>query len=400
MAKKPIEPRWVLGLALAVFVGSGCQMSKSANPLSPSVAGPIEGVNITAPKLLEPGQDWQIQMRDQPVKLMFENSNTSGQRTLFYTLEIATDSEFKSIVFTRTRLEAGSGVTTFQLPDVLPSGRTYWWRVRAEDGANVGAYSKAVSFVAVATVTLGAPTAALPNGTTNLTPEFRVRAGSKSGPFERISYMVQVANNQAFSSIAATFVVDETGSETIIPGAYSFLGNRTYYWRVQARDTGDSRAISPWSNVQTFRTDEPLPPPPPPGPPGPPDDGPPPGPPGSWQNCGSTPGDGIVQCVRNAVYRRSTLDNAFDITKRVAWLLRGRGYGLLLKPGGENIITWRGHTVSISRIMLPNGKIIKVLSDAGPGGSNGASWQECDDRGDLECFVERDRYIPAMQPEW
>jgi hypothetical protein len=393
MVKKRIEPRWVLGLAIAVLIGSGCQVSKSANPLSPSVAGPIAGVDITPPNLLEPGQDWQIQMRDQPVKLMFQNAGTSGQRTLFYTLEIATDSEFKSIIFTRTRLEAGDGVTTFQLPDVLPAGRTYWWRVRAEDGANVGAYSKPVSFVAVATVTLGAPTAALPNGTTNLAPEFRIRAGSKTGPFDRISYRVEVANNQAFSSIAATFVVDETGSETIIPGGYSFLGNRTYYWRVQARDSGESRAISAWSNVQTFRTDEPLPPTPPPPPPGPPDDGPPPGPPGPWQNCGSTPGREIVQCVRNAVYRRSTTENAFDVTKRVAWLLRGKGYGLLIKEGGENIISWRGYSFSISRICLPNGVIYKILSDAGPNGENGAKW-------DYDDTVDRDRYVPAMQPEW
>jgi hypothetical protein len=100
------------------------------------------------------------------------------------------------------------------------------------------------------------------------------------------------------------------------------------------------------------------------------------------------------------VYRRSTTENAFDVTKRVAWLLRGNGWGLLLKPGGENIITWKGKTVSISRIMLPNGRIVKVLSDAGPGGSNSASWQECFDTKDLECYVEKNRFVPAMQPEW
>jgi hypothetical protein len=107
-----------------------------------------------------------------------------------------------------------------------------------------------------------------------------------------------------------------------------------------------------------------------------------------------------VECVRNAVYRRSTLENAFDVTKRVAWLLRGRGYGLLEKPGGENIITWKGESVSISRIAMPSGKIIKILSDAGPGGSNGAGWSECSDKNDLECYVEANRFIPAKQPEW
>ncbi len=136
-------------------------MEKSANPLSPSVAGPIAGVTISQPNLLEPGQDWQILPRDQPVRLMFQNADTSGARALFYTLEVASDAEFKNIVFTRTRVEPGSGVTTFQLPDALPAGRTYWWRVRAEDGANVGEYSKPMSFSAVAPVTLTAPTAVI-----------------------------------------------------------------------------------------------------------------------------------------------------------------------------------------------------------------------------------------------
>ncbi len=393
---------WVIGLAISAFVGAGCQVEKSANPLSPAVAGPIAGVTISAPNLLEPGPDWQILPRDQPVRLMFQNAGTSGGRALFYTLEVASDAEFKNIVFTRTRVEPGSGITTFQLPDALPAGRTYWWRVRAEDGANVGEYSKPQSFAAVASVTLTAPTSVTPSGSiTTLTPEFRVRAGSKTGPYERITYMLQVSNNTAFTSIAATFVVDEAGGETVVAQNYSFLNGRTYYWRVQARDSSESRAVSPWSAVKTFLVNVPLPPTPPPPGGGGGDDDPPGGPTGDWNSCGSTPGKGIVECVRDAVYRRSTLENAFDVTKRVAWLLRGKGYGLLEKPGGENIITWKGSTVSISRVMLANGHIVKILSDAGPGGANGAGWSECfSPKNDPECYVEPDRYVPAKQPEW
>ena len=39
----------VMTIALA-----GCEAQKSSNPLSPSVAGPIAGVSITAPQLIEP----------------------------------------------------------------------------------------------------------------------------------------------------------------------------------------------------------------------------------------------------------------------------------------------------------------------------------------------------------
>ena len=42
---------FMAGLGLTVM---GCEQVKSANPLSPSIAGPIPGVNITAPQSLEP----------------------------------------------------------------------------------------------------------------------------------------------------------------------------------------------------------------------------------------------------------------------------------------------------------------------------------------------------------
>jgi hypothetical protein len=65
---------------------------------------------------------------------------------------------------------------------------------------------------------------------------------------------------------------------------------------------------------------------------------------------------------------------AFEVTKRVAWLLRGGGAGLLLKPGGENIVTWKGQSFSAGRIVYPNGHLFKLLSDIPT--TNGPSWQD------------------------
>jgi hypothetical protein len=385
--------RWVLAVCLAACSAAGCQVSKSSNPLSPSVAGPIAGVTISQPNALEPGQDWQIFMRDQPVRLLFQNSTTSGQRAISYTVEIATDSSFSSVIYKRTGITPGSGSTTsLQLADPLATGRTYWWHVRAEDGANSSDYSAAKSFVAVTPVNMGAPVAKTPSGIiTTTTPEFKIQAGSESGPTGKIVYSVQVANDQAFASIAATFVPDETAPETTIAQNYEFLNNKTYYWRVQARDTGDSQALSPWSSTQTFTTQKPAPAPPPStGGGGAPSGG------GNWQACGSTPGDTLVQCVRDAVYRSSTIEDAFSITRRVAWLLRGQGAGLLTKEGGENTIMWQGHSLSISRICYPNGGIVKVLSDAGPGGGNGATW---DTSLNYPNSVSPSLYVPAINPD-
>ena len=375
--------------AMSIAGAAGCQMSKSSNPLAPTVAGPIAGVVITKPNALEPGQDWQIRMRDQPVKLMIQNADTSGVRTISYTFEVASDAAFTQIVFKKTGVAAGTTFTTLQLSEPLPTGRTYWWRARAEDGANTGEYSKTVSFVAVAPVVLGTPVGVSPVGSiTTTTPEFRVNTGTKSGPFGRVVLTLQVADNQGFTSIAATFVNDDNGGQKIINEGYTFLNNKTYFWRVQARDLGDSQALSAWSATKSFSTAVPAPTPPAGG-------GGPIGN-GNWQACGSTPGSALVQCVRNAVYRQSTVANIWDVTKRVAWLIRGQGYGLLIKDYGENIISWQGKSFSISRVCHPGGYPVKVLTDAGPGGANGATWAP--DPADNVCS-QPGRFWPALNPD-
>ena len=285
-------------------------------------------------------------------------------------------------MFKRTGIAPGSGdTTTLQLPDPLATGRTYWWHVRAEDGANSSDYATAKSFVAVTPVILGAPVPKTPSGSiTTITPEFKIQAGSESGPVGHIIYTVQVANDQAFSSIAATFIPDETLPETTIAQNYQFVNNHTYYWRVQAKDTGDSQAVSPWSGIQVFTTAVPAPP-----------SGGGGGGDGKWQNCGSTPGEALVACVRSSVNPGGSGDLAFEVTKRVAWLLRGQSAGLLIKNGGENTTSWMGYSFSISRICYPDGHIYKVVSDAGPGGANGVSWS---DNG----YVDPSLYVAAINP--
>ena len=84
-------------------------------------------------------------------------------------------------------------------------------------------------------------------------------------------------------------------------------------------------------------------------------------------------------------------ESAFEVTKRVAWLLRGTGAGLLEKPGGENIVAWQGHSFAAARLCYPNGQLVKILSDVGAGGANAPSWQ-------IEDIVDASRYVPAIDP--
>ena len=348
------------GLIAVIF--SACQVDKSSNPLSPAVAGPIAGVVISTPALLEPGQDWELRSRDQPVKLLFQNADTNGARPLKYSFDIASDAAFKNIVFARTGVEPNAGTETrFQLPDKLAAG-TYWWRTRAEDGANTSSYSTAKSFQVLAEVVLAPPIPSSPsNGSTvsDLTPTFRVKAGNRSGVTSGIEYTMQVSNNSSFTSVAATFVQGENWPETTLDRNYTFLYGRTYYWRVRARHVSDSE-LSNWSSTLTFRTPaEPVAPPPPPADPGggsSPDPSPNPSNPSS---CNSSQGSDIADCIESRY--PSYLASGVSLSKRISNMeflrnkmiehgkCKGLNLGLNLKRGGPTIsadfLVWRrpGH---------------------------------------------------------
>ncbi len=357
-----------VGATAAVFL-SACQVEKSSNPLSPALAGPVAGVVISTPNLLEPGQDWEMRSRDQPLKLLFQNADTNGARPLKYSFDIATDAEFKNIIFARTGVEPNAaGVTQFQLPDKLAAG-TYWWRTRADDGANTGSYSATKSFIVVADVVLGVPTPLSPIANvrvSDLTPEFKVRAGDRSAVKAPLEYMLQVSNNSAFTSIAATFIQAETLPETRVDQGYSFLHSRTYYWRVRTMHTADGTDMSNWSATQTFRTPAPpaapapAPAPAPESTPGPsptPSGGGGGGTPsgGNLGKCSSSNGDDIAECIeaRYPSYLAAGVTGA----KRKANMeflrdrmiehgkCRGLNLGLNLKRGGPTIssdfIVWR-----------------------------------------------------------
>jgi hypothetical protein len=357
--------RLIVAAAAVAFFG-GCQVQKSANPLSPAIAGPVEGVVISHPNLLEPGQDWTLKTKDQPVQLLIQNAGTNGARPLKYTFEIASDADFKNIVFTRTGVEPGAdGLTRLQLPDKLAAG-TYWWRTRAEDGANTGPYSPIKSFQVLAQVILGPPTPSGPsNGSTisGLVPEFKAKAGERSGVTADIEYTVQVGNNSAFSSIAAIFHQKETWPETRIAPGYSFLYSKTYYWRVRASHTADGADVSNWSAVQTFKTPAPpviVAPPADPAPGGGSGGG------GGGSNppsCNSKDGDDIAECIESRYPGYLAAGVSLAQRKANTQFLRDRmiehakckglDVGLNLKKGGPEIsidfLAWKtgGHVEGV-----------------------------------------------------
>jgi hypothetical protein len=239
-------------LVLAAWL-AGCESSKSENPLSPTIAGPIAGVQISAPKLLTPSVGQRIPVAEQPITLLTENASTNGQRPLTYVFEIAVDAGFTNKVFSREGVSPGSdGRTSVKLVESLASGRTYYWRARALDGANTGAYAAAANFDVYTPVVIQAPTLISPVDGTKVAstkPTFKVTNAARSGPVGAITYSFQISETQSFSAIVLNAVVPEGSGQTNYTATQDLTYGKTYYWRARASDPTTTGA---WSVTQWF----------------------------------------------------------------------------------------------------------------------------------------------------
>jgi hypothetical protein len=148
---------------------------------------------------------------------------------------------------------------------------------------------------------------------------------------------------------------------------------KRYTWRVRAEYQG---AAGAWSSTGSFKTPQQ-----------------PPAysrPIGNWQTCAGLSSTLLVACVWNAVLPVDSVGD-LEVVKRVAWLLRGDGAGLLIKNSGDNVVLWAGHSFSASRICFADGHLFKIIGDAGPGGANSPGFA---DNG----FVDKSLCVPAIDP--
>jgi hypothetical protein len=254
--------RDLLVWSLVSTVAAGCAIEKSENPLSPTIAGPIPGVNITAPKLLEPVPNQSISTDRQPIALLIENASSNGPRPLNYRFEVATDPGFGSMAYLRGGVPpTGGGRTTVSLPDTLPSGRSYFWRVRAEDGANTGPYAATAAFTIFTPVVIAQPVPLSPVGNTtigDLTPTFKVANAPRTGPAGRVSYVIELADSETFGNRIAIWTFPEQPGQSSLDAPAVLPPGRRLFWHVRGYD--DS-ASGPWSVTAVFQT--PAAPPPP-----------------------------------------------------------------------------------------------------------------------------------------
>lgn len=350
-----------LSLAFAIAsllagVTACVKSEKSSNPLGPSVAGPIPGVGITEPNPIGPAQGARIPVEQQPLTLLVGNATTSGVRPLSYLFEVASDVNFTNKIFVRESIAPGAnGRTELRLPDPLAAERDYYWRARAQDGANTGNFSFPVVFRIFTPIVLGAPRLLAPVGQlSDLTPRYSVANAPRSGPTGPIRYVIELATDFAFGNKLAIWQIDEQPGQTNLDSPGGLPSNRQFYWRAQATNGGIS---GPWSEVESFST---------------PNVTLPTGPPAPGAACGPPyPSTelGVSQC-RRSQYRSNMSSSEFVAFLRgLASDLNAGGfpyapnYGILQKPDGNNC---NGYSCDIICVGQGNGQLQwDVLIDDG-----------------------------------
>ncbi len=318
---------------VSALLFAGCVAAeKSSNPLSPSVAGPIPGVNITPPSPIEPRDGVKIAADQQPVTLLLTNAATNGERPLSYVFEVATDMGFTNKVFKREGVTPGEGRTALRLPDPLASGRTYYWRAQAVDGANSSPVSALAFFTVFTPIVINQPRLDFPINNTridDLKPEFRITNAPRSGPVGAINYVLELSDSDSFANKVAIWVFREQPDRTNFDAPHPLVSDKQFFWHVQAFDTS-TNATGPWSDTQVFRTAAPVVIPPPGGGG---DAGRPCGPPYPNQPFG------IVQC-RRSQYGHMSSGEIVSFLRGVAKDLNAAGvaegpFGILRKSGGH-----------------------------------------------------------------
>lgn len=154
----------------------------------------------------------------------------------YYNIEIATDSEFKNIVFEKNNVD-----TNTTPADGLERGfKTYYWRVAPINSGGMGEYSEVWKFE----TGMGVPELIYPEQNSKDIP---TSANLKWQKFavDGISYTVQIASNGFFNKI----LFEETTTEDNL--TFNLEGNKKYFWRVMAFNEKDSSGYDDKFNFTT-----------------------------------------------------------------------------------------------------------------------------------------------------
>ena len=258
---------WCVAATVVALVG--CGVERSRNPLSPSIAGPIEGVVISAPIPVTSTNGQLIRATEQPITLGFSAAMSNSERPFWYEIEVSTSDVFDALTHTADQVSPSGGeAESYEIPE-LAADQRYVWRVRALDGANTGPYSEVAAFEVYTPVTVGRPRPVSPVSDAQVddtSARLTVHNATVTGPAQNVRYEFQWATDADLAEGVESATVpagDATTSTTIRELEFE----TRYFWH--SRALADGREATPiageWSQTESFMTPPPPPPPPPPG---------------------------------------------------------------------------------------------------------------------------------------
>jgi hypothetical protein len=234
-------------------LAAACEASKSSTPLSPNVAGPIAGVSLSVPAPVSPTNGAQV-VNSQPVRLVFQNTVSNGERPFWYIVELASDPGFQTKLYANGKVMPAQGAQTSVVVDgTLIAERNYFWRVKADDGANSSEFSAPASFQLVVPVTIDTPVPVSPVGgatASSTSVNLVVNNAGVTGRTGTVWYWFEVARDQGFGDkVFSDGVVRSDGSTTSV--TVGLPASSQLFWRV----IGTNGTVnSSWSAAQSFRT--------------------------------------------------------------------------------------------------------------------------------------------------
>lgn len=163
----------------------------------------------------------------------------ASARASSYHLQVSSTTDFASLLVDDPLM-----TTTSRQVGPLQSATTYYWRVRASNSGGTSDWSTFWSFTTVVAVptapTLLSPASGALNQPTSLTLRWNMSTGATS-------YRLQVSTSSSFETLTLEDTTLTSTSKVVSSLAYS----TTYYWRVNATNSGGT---SNWSEVWSFTT--------------------------------------------------------------------------------------------------------------------------------------------------
>ena len=136
----------------------------------------------------------------------------------------------------------------------LTADRTYYWRAKADDGANESDYSSVAKFDFVVPIVIEAPVPISPVSglvASSTRPALVVNNAGVQGRAGRVEYWFEVSLDQAFSKIIVQQGVERSSGAQTSLQMPDLPSSTLLFWRV----AGFNGTIAgPWSLTQSFRT--------------------------------------------------------------------------------------------------------------------------------------------------